>query len=162
MTAQIHPSARISKLADIELSVRGSKLIVEAGAQIDSFVKIKFAGGDGDIRIGENTYLNSCCVLYSGHGITIGDNVLVAANCTLASTNHEYKDRNKPIRLQGFRPSKGGIVIENDVWIGANSVILDGTHIANGCIVSAQSVVRGHLLEAGIYGGNPAQLIKKR
>ena len=60
--------------------------MIEIGADstIDSFVKFKPAGGKGDIKIGERVYINSCCVLYSGNGISIGDDVLISANCTIA------------------------------------------------------------------------------
>ena len=57
---------------------------------IDAFVKIKPAGGSGDVVIGRGTVINSGCVLYTGNGIRIGRNVLIAANCTLAPTNHEF------------------------------------------------------------------------
>ena len=96
---------------------------------IDAFVKIKPAGGSGDVVIGRGTVINSGCVLYTGNGIRIGRNVLIAANCTLAPTNHAFADPDRPIREQGFQPSRGGIVIGDDVWIGANCVLLDGATI---------------------------------
>jgi len=159
---KISKKARISRLADIEDSVRGTKIIIEDSAFIDSFVKIKPAGGKGDVRIGKNTYINSGTVIYTGNGVKIGDNVLIAANCTLASLNHEYRSKDKKILKQGFMPSKGGILIENDVWIGANTVILDGTIIRRGAVVGAGSVVRKELKEYGIYAGNPIRLIGLR
>lgn len=158
----IDPSARISALADIEQSTRGTRVIVGANSMIDSFVKIKPAGGAGDVRIGCNSYINSGCVLYSGHGITIGNDVLVAANCSFAATNHEISDLEQTIREQGVMPSRGGIVIEDNVWIGANCVLLDGAHIETGCAVAAHSVVRSRLSKFGIYGGTPAKLIRMR
>lgn len=162
MTLQIDPDARISQFSDIEDSVRGSIIRICAGAFVDAFVKIKPVGGEGDVVIGENSYVNSGCVIYSGHGVSIGRNVLIAANCTLAATNHAFSDATRPIRHQGFQPSRGGIVIEDDVWIGANCVLLDGTHVGRGCVVAAGSVVRG-LLEPGlIYGGHPLRVIGRR
>ena len=158
----IHPSARVSPLADIEDSVRGSKIVVGEHAVIDSFVKVKPAGGSGDVVIGPKTVINSGCVLYTGNGIRFGTGVAVAANCTFAPVNHEYKDRNKPIREQGFRPSKGGIVIGDDVWIGANCVFLDGTVIGDGCVIAAGSMVRGTLEAYGVYGGNPLAKLGER
>lgn len=158
----IAPSARISALADIEQSMRGTRVIVGAESMIDSFVKIKPVGGAGDVRIGRNSYINSGCVLYSGHGITIGNDVLIAANCTFAATNHQISDLAQPIRTQGVMPSRGGIVIEDDVWIGANCVVLDGAYIETGCVVAANSVVRSRLSKFGIYGGTPAKLIRMR
>jgi len=158
----ISPSARVSPLADIEDSTRGTKIVVGDGAVIDAFVKIKPAGGAGDVVIGPGSFINSGCVLYTGHGIKIGANVLIAANCTLAPTNHEIRDRNRLIREQGFSPSRGGIVIEDDVWIGANSVILDGAILRRGAVVGAGSVVRHELPEYSISVGAPARTIAWR
>lgn len=159
MTLQFAPTARISPLADIEDSVRGSRIIVEDGAVIDAFVKIKPAGGTGDVVIGRNSVINSGCVIYTGNGVTIGANVAIAANCTFAATNHEFRDRNQLIMSQGFQPSRGGIVIEDDVWIGANVVLLDGAILRQGCVVGAGSVVRGELAAYSISAGVPIRTI---
>lgn len=159
---RIAPSAVISPLADIEDSARGSLLTIGAGVRIDAFVKIKFTGGLGDISIGEQTYLNSGCVLYSGNGITFGRDVLIAANCTFAPTNHEYGDRETPIRQQGFRPGKGGIRIGDDVWIGAGCVFLDGAVVGKGAVIGALSLVRDEIEPYAIVAGTPARRIGSR
>jgi acetyltransferase-like isoleucine patch superfamily enzyme len=158
----IAETARISPLADIEDSVRGSQIVIGEGAVIDSFVKIKPAGGTGDLVIGSNSIINSGCVLYTGHGITIGSNVLVAANCTFAPTNHEIRDPSRLIREQGFMPSRGGILIEDDVWIGANVVLLDGAVVRRGAVVGAGSVVRSELAPYTINAGTPARQVGRR
>jgi virginiamycin A acetyltransferase len=158
----ISEQARISRLADIEDSVKGSKIIIEQDVAIDAFVKIKPAGGSGDITIGAGSYINSGTVIYSGNGVRIGRHVLIAANCTLAPTNHEYTSRSKRIIEQRFRPSKGGIIIEDDVWIGVNTVILDGAIIREGCVVGACSLVKGELEAYGVYAGNPLVRIGER
>jgi virginiamycin A acetyltransferase len=152
----IHPSAWVSSLADLEPSMRHTRIVIGAECRIDSFVKIKPVGGSGDVVLGERCYLNSGCVLYSGNGILIGNDVLIAANCTLAPVNHAYRDRQRLIREQGFGPSRGGIVIEDDVWIGANCVLLDGAVLRRGCVVAAGSLVRGELPAYSICCGTPA------
>lgn len=154
----ISPGARISPLADIEDSVRGTRIIIEDDVVIDAFVKIKPAGGTGDVVIGAGTVINAGCVLYTGNGIHIGRNVLMAANCTLAPTNHEFHDPDRPIRTQGFRGSRGGIRIGDDVWIGANTVLLDGATIGTGAVVGAASLVRGSLPDRCIAVGAPAAI----
>jgi virginiamycin A acetyltransferase len=159
---EIHPTAFVSPLADIEDSVKGSKIVVGPGSYIDAFVKIKAAGGTGDIVIGEQSFINSGCVLYFGNGITIGDNVSIAANCVLAPTNHEFANASALHQRQGFRPSKGGINIERDVWVGAGTVILDGARLSEGSIIGAMSLVRGTTNRFGIYAGNPLLLIGTR
>ena len=158
----ISPSAQISKLAEIEDSVRGTRITIGDNVFIDSFVKLRVAGGMGDVTIGPNCYINAGSVLSSGNGITLGEYVLIAANCTLAPTNHEYRDPDTVIRLQGFAPSRGGIVVEDDVWIGANCVLLDGTRIGRGAVVGAGSVVRGEWPADASAAANPARVRKWR
>lgn len=152
----IDPTAKVSQLADIEPSTRESTYVIGAGTLIDSFVKIKPAGGFGDVAIGEDCAINSGTVIYSGNGVRIGNAVLIAANCTLAATNHAFADPDQRIRDQGFQPSRGGIVIADDVWIGANCVLLDGTVIGQGAVIAAGSVVRGNVEPYAIYAGVPA------
>lgn len=159
---QIDAQARVSPLADIEDSARGSRIVVGAGSVIDSFVKIKPAGGTGDLLIGKATVINSGCVLYTGNGIVIGDGVAVAANCTFAPVNHAYRQRAVPIREQGFLPSKGGITVEDDVWIGANCVLLDGATLRRGCVIAAGSVVRGEVPAYSVNAGQPLRTIDWR
>jgi len=156
---EIHPTARVSRFADIEDSVRGTRIIIGAHSVIDSFVKIKPAGGTGDLTIGTHTVINSGVVFYTGNGIRIGNYVAIAANCTFAPVNHEFRRRNCLIREQGFAPSKGGIVVEDDVWIGANSVLLDGAILRNGCVIGAGSLVREEIEAYSINVGIPLKAI---
>lgn len=155
----IDEHAYVSHLADIEDSVRGTRIIVERGVHIDAFVKIKPAGGCGDVRIGRNSVINSGTVIYTGNGVRLGESVLVAANCTFASVNHEYRSRTEFIQSQGFARSRGGIIVEDDVWIGANSVLLDGATLRRGCVVGAGSLVLGELSPYSINIGSPAKTI---
>jgi len=159
---KIDPTAVVSPLADIERSVRGTLIEIGPRTMIDSFVKIKPAGGSGEVVIGADCAINSGTVIYTGNGVRIGDAVAIAANCTLAPTNHAFADKDRRIRDQGFQPSRGGIVIEEDVWIGANVVVLDGAVIRRGAVVAAGSVVRGEVEAFAIYGGVPARRIGAR
>lgn len=158
----ISPNAHISPLADIEASSRGTRIVIKAEVVIDSFVKIKPAGGVGDVIIGEHTVINSGCVLYTGNGISIGNFVSVAANCTFAPVNHAYQSKEIFIQKQGFTSSRGGIVIEDDVWIGANCVLLDGAYLEKGCVIGAGSLVRGRVEAFTIQAGNPLRMIGRR
>jgi virginiamycin A acetyltransferase len=156
---EIHPTTRISGLADVEDSTLGTRIIIGANSVVDSFVKFKPAGGRGDVIIGSDTTINSGCVLYTGNGIKIGNDVAIAANCVLAPVNHEYRRRDVIIREQRFKESKGGIIIEDDVWIGAGCVILDGAVLKRGCVIGAVSLVRGEVPSYSIQCGNPLKLI---
>lgn len=152
----ISPDARISP------SIRGSKLTIGAFSQIFEFAIIRFVGGDGDILIGENCYINPHCVLYSGNGISIGNSVLIAPNTSIVPANHSIERRDIEIRQQGFLPSRGGVTIEDDVWVGANCVLLDGTYIEKGAVIAAGSVLNSRIPAYEIWGGVPAKRLKDR
>ncbi len=159
---KIDETAKVSELADIEDSQRGSVIEIGPETTLDAFVKIKPAGGSGDVRIGARVSINSCVVIYSGNGVEIGDNTAIAANTTIAPTNHEYRDKAKPITEQRFMPSKGGVIIEEDVWIGANCVLLDGTILRKGAVLGAGSLANREYPPYSVNVGQPAQTIRYR
>ena len=155
MTILIHLTARVSAQADIEDSIHGTRIEIGAHSVIDSFVKVKPAGGRGDLLVGTNSHINSGCVFYTGNGVRIGNHVAVAANCVFAPVNHAFELRDKLIAEQRFQPSRGGIVIEDDVWVGAGSVLLDGAILRRGCVIGAMSLVRGEVAAYTVQSGNP-------
>jgi virginiamycin A acetyltransferase len=158
----IDASSKISAFTIIDISSRDTNTYIGANCVIDDFVKIKHVGGQGDIKIGQHVYINSGTVIYSGNGIDIGDNVLIGPNCSFVPVNHNFKDTHIPIRLQGFAPSKGGIIIENDVWLGAGVVVLDGTKIGEGSVIGANSLVSSDIPPYSIAVGNPCKIVGKR
>ena len=93
-------------------------------------------------------------------GIEIGDDTIFGNYVSLHSENHNFQDKNLPIRLQGV--NRKGITIGKDCWIGAKVTILDGTVIGDGCIVAAGAVVRGVIPPYSIIGGVPYKVIKSR
>lgn len=115
---------------------------------------------DGFIRMGNDCSLNPSSILYGHGGLTIGDHVRIAAHVIIIPANHSFHRSDILIRSQPL--SRKGIVIGNDVWIGAGAVILDGVEITSGCVVAAGAVVSRALRRAGIYGGVPARLIAER
>ena len=155
-------TATISSDARIYGSVRGNTVTIGDCSTVYDFVVIKCVGGTGNIEIGSHCHINPHSVIYSGSGVRIGNYVLIGPSCVLAPANHAYATRNEPIREQGFMPSKGGINIADDVWIGANCTLLDGANIGKGAIVAAGSVVTGTLAAYGVYAGIPAKKIKER
>jgi len=158
----LHPTVKLSDDARIFGSCRGTFIKIGAFSEIYEFVVIKAVGGIGDVVIGEHCYINPGSVIYSGNGVTLGDYVLIAANVALMPTNHSFATRSVEMRKQGFAESKGGIVIEDDVWIGASSTVLDGVKIGRGAIVAAGSVVKDHIPSYEIWGGVPAVKIGDR
>ena len=153
-----HDTVKLAPYVSIEVSSKGTHTFIGEKSVIDDFVKIKHVAGDGHVKIGNGVYINSGTVIYSGNGVTIGDNVLIGPNCNIVPANHKFSSKNQLIRDQRFAPSKGGIIIEEDVWLGANVTILDGAIIKKGCVIGANSLVKAGELEAySIYSGNPLE-----
>ncbi len=162
MANLFHHTVKIATSSSIEVSSRGTDTIIGENSVIDDYVKIKHVGGSGDIKIGNQVYINSGCVLYSGNGIQIGNNVLIGPNCNIVPSNHNFSSDDIPIREQGFQESKGGVVIEDDVWLGAGVTLLDGTVIREGSVIAANSLVLGETERFSVYAGVPAKKIKSR
>lgn len=105
---------------------------------------------------------------YSGLGINsliqeevyIGNYVMMGPNVSIYTKNHKTS-LDKPMIFQGFEKPKK-VVIEDDVWIGANVIILPGVRIKKGTIIGAGSVVTKDTEEYSVVGGNPAKIIKHR
>lgn len=130
----------------------GERAFIRKGAVIDA--------QRGSIDLGDHVSLNDYAVLLGRGGITIGNDVRIAAHAMVVSFDHNFDDVTKPIRLQGV--TKKPVVIEDDVWIGAGAKILGGSHIAKGCVIGANAVVKGRTEPYGVYVGSPARLIKRR
>lgn len=111
-----------------------------------------------DITCGDNCSFNSYSVI---HGkVTLGSGVRIAPGAKIFGENHGFDNISTPIRLQPNTTE--GIVIEDDVWIGANAVITDGVRIGAHSIVGAGAVVTKNVEPYSVVGGNPARVIKSR
>ena len=118
-------------------------------------------GQDGRIKIGKDTQILPRCHFSAFlSSIYIGNGVQIAPNCSFFPYNHGIKAGNL-IAKQPFT-SKGDIVIGDDAWIGAESIILDGVKIGKGAVIGAGSVVTSDVPDGGIAFGVPARLIKFR
>lgn len=111
------------------------------------------------ITIGKNCLISEFNVLRGQGGITIGSNVYTAPLVQILAVNHVYNDPKRPIIEQGITAE--GIVIEDDVWIGAGAIILDGVRIGRGAVVAAGAVVSKDVMPHTVVGGIPAKLIQE-
>ena len=91
--------------------------------------------------------------------VTISDNVNIGQNVTISGLNHNYEDPNKTISEQGV--STMPIKIENNVWIGANSVVLPGVQIGNHSVIGAGSIITKDIPPYSVAVGNPARIVKR-
>lgn len=113
---------------------------------------------NGKLTLGDNTAISPCTHLGADHGeILIGAYVAIGPCCVLRAANHNFKKINVPIMLQGH--DFGRIIIDDDVWIGANCVITPNVHIGHGAIVGAGAVVTRDVEAWSIVGGVPARPI---
>ncbi len=110
------------------------------------------------LRVGDNVWIGFNCSIVGK--VEIGDDVMLGPNVTIAGANHGFELVDKPMREQQLNIH--GIIIGNDVWIGANSVILDGVTIGSGSIVAAGSVVTKDVKEGDVVAGNPAKKMRSR
>lgn len=148
--------AYVSPRAEVDFT---SNLLLGKNVRISAFTKIKAT--DGPVLIGAGTSIGPSCFISSGtKGITIGDNVMIASNTSMVANNHRYDRVDIPMNQQGHTST--GIMVADDVWIGSNSVVLDGSSIETGVVVAAGSVVSGKLAARQIVTGNPAKAIFKR
>lgn len=116
--------------------------------------------GRGSIVIGTGTSIGYNTLLCCTSKISIGQNVLIADNVKLYTANHKYSEVSVPIKDQG--EDQGEIIVEDNVWIGANVVLLKGAVIKSGSIIGSNAVVTGLVPENEIWAGVPARMIKKR
>lgn len=110
------------------------------------------------IRIGRDSLIGELNVLRGQGGITIGDRVYTAPLVQLLAVNHVYSDPTRPMVEQGI--TADGIVVEDDVWIGAGAIITDGVRIGRGAVVAAGAVVTQDVPPHTVVGGVPAKVLK--
>ena len=133
-------------------SIRNHHFISIANrVQINSFVVL----WPTLLEIGKYSQINPGTTIYGK--VLIGCYVMIAPNCMLAGGNHGFSNIESPMIFQNN--SSKGIIIEDDVWIGANSTILDGVTIGKGAIIAAGSVVKKDVKPYEIVAGVPAKNI---
>lgn len=126
----------------------------------------------GNIEIGNYSSLwgPNLDILTKSKKVSIGNFCSIARNVSIQTYNHNYKKPTTYLigqnifneKWENEFPSKGDIIIMNDVWIGSHSVILNGVTIHNGSIVAANSVVTKDVPPYAIVAGSPAKVIRYR
>lgn len=129
--------------------------IVGDHSTIEDFSTVN--NGMGDVIIGNHVRVGMSNVLIGP--VTIGNYVIMAQNVVMSGLNHSYQDIEIPTCLQKCTTSE--IIIEDEVWIGANSVITAGVRIGKHSVVAGGSVVTKDVPPYSIVAGNPARVIKQ-
>lgn len=148
--AYVSPQARVQFSKNIHL---GEGTVVKPFAIV--------ATHTGQIRMGKNCAISSFNHISTGEAdLIFGDEVRIGPSVTILASSRNVKRRDLPIVQQGY--THKGIQIENDVLVGANSVILDGCHIGEGAVIGAGSVVTRDVPAYTIVAGAPARIIGER
>lgn len=134
----------------------GSGTIVMHGAilHVYNFRDMPHSG----IRIGKDSLVGEYSVIRGQGGVQIGDRVYASPFTQIIAVNHVFDDPDRPFVEQGITAE--GIVIEDDVWLGAGAVITDGVRVGKGAIVAAGAVVTMDVPPHTVVGGVPARPIK--
>ena len=146
-SAKIYSSVRMDTPPYRRFSI-GKRSVVESFSCINNAV--------GDVVIGDYTRIGLHCTVIGP--VTIGNHVNLAQGITVSALNHNFEDTRLRIDEQGVNTSE--IVIDDDVWIGANAVITAGVHIGRHSVVAAGAVVTKDVPEYSVVGGVPAKVIR--
>lgn len=121
-----------------------------------------FTAEGGSLSVGRNTAFNANCHINAavGGNLTIGENCLIGPNVVMRTADHNFDRLDIPIREQGHKIAD--IVIEDDVWIGANVVVLGGVRIGRGAVVGAGAVVARSIPPLAVALGVPARVVRMR
>ena len=146
-SAKIYGSVRMDTPPYRRFSI-GKRSVVESFSCINKAV--------GYVVIGDYTRIGLHCTVIGP--VTVGDDVNLAQGITVSAVNHKVDDTRLRIDEQGVNTSE--IVIDDDVWIGANAVITAGVHIGRHSVVAAGAVVTKDVPEYSVVGGVPAKVIR--
>lgn len=122
---------------------------------VESFCCINNAVGD--VIIGDYTRVGLHNTIIGP--VTIGNHVNLAQGITVTALNHNFSEADKRIDEQGV--STGQVVIGDDVWIGANAVVLPNVSIGRHCVIAAGAVVTKDVPDGCVVAGVPAKIIKR-
>jgi putative colanic acid biosynthesis acetyltransferase WcaF len=140
----------IYRLKNGVLKLFGAK--VGSGLVIKPKVYIKYPWL---LEIGNDVWIGEAVRIDNLAMVIIGSNVCISQNAFLLTGNHNY-------RSDGFELMTGSIIIEDEVWVGASSVVCPNTVLSKGTIITVGSVISGTTNANRVYRGNPAIDIKPR
>jgi len=113
------------------------------------------------LKFGDQVFIGAGCEFNIRVGISVGDHTLIASGCRFVDHDHGFSSRAIPMGYQ-TDGAESPIVIEDDVWIGANTMVLKGVTIGRGAIVAAGAVLTRPVGAYEIWGGVPARKLSDR
>jgi acetyltransferase-like isoleucine patch superfamily enzyme len=141
------------------VKIIGNPKRIYIGDKFKVYQKVIIAIGKGEIHIGNNGLLGVGTYINCGdEKLTIGNNVAIAPFCKIFTNSHHYSE--EELNIVSYK--NGDVIIEDNVLVGANTVILPGVRIGHGSVVGASSLVNKDVAPGTIVAGVPAILLKKR
>lgn len=127
------------RLPDTQIVISGGGLI-NIDKNVSFQKRVCLAAVGGELKIGENTAFNRNCLLMCRGNITIGANCMFGPGVTIYDHDHKFS-------VEGVKTdlNYGSVIIDDGCWIAANVVILRNTHIGEGCVIGAGTVVKGQI-----------------
>lgn len=147
--ARFHPTAYVAA----DASIFTTRLVLGAESWIAGYALVR-----GEVVLGAHCTVNPYATI-SGR-VSCGDGVRIASHASLVGFNHGFDDPDLPIYRQ--KHESRGIIIEDDVWIGANAVVVDGVTIGRGAVIAAGAVVSKDVPPMAVVGGVPAKVLRYR
>lgn len=140
---------------------RGGKDSFTLGKKGDMGGNVKIrCFGKGKIQMGNHVSIGEGTIIHAGDKVIIGSSVVMGAYCYINDTNHTFKSKKVAVIDQGWTAK--GIVIEDEVWLGAHVTILDGVKIGRGAVIGAGAVVTKDIPSYCVAAGVPAKILYKR
>jgi acetyltransferase-like isoleucine patch superfamily enzyme len=127
----------------------GQKSVIESYSCINNAV--------GDVVIGDHTRIGLHNTIIGP--VTIGSHVNLAQGITVTALNHNFEAPERRIDEQGVSTQQ--VTIGDDIWIGANAVVLPGVTVGNHCVIAAGAVVTKDVPPHSLVAGVPAKIIKQ-
>jgi len=113
-----------------------------------------------NLKLGDDVDLAYGVLITTSGGVTIGNRTLVGYGARILSSNHHVPPA--PERIFSAGHVNAPVIIGNDVWIGANAIILPGVTINEGAVIAAGSIVTKDVAAWTVVGGVPAKILRKR
>lgn len=176
---QIHPDAVLSDNFNLDLRApKSGSTYLEIGAKSMVDSSFVFETETGHIKVGERVHIGGGTQLISKNSITIGDDVIIAWNCTIYDHNSHsihWEERKNDVSLEWENAVKGQSVLQNKdwsvvksapitigdkVWMGFGVTVLKGVTIGEGAVIGACSVVTKDVAPYTVVAGNPAQVVR--
>lgn len=149
------PAGRFGVLARRAAACR---MLDYAGEGINIEHGAVFGSGKG-IRVGDRSDLGVRAEILGS--VTIGDDVMMGPGCTIISRDHHFDDVSRPMNTQGLTDDRP-VIIEDDVWLGANVTVTAGVRVGRGSVLAAGCVVTRDVPAYSIVAGVPARIVRSR